>query len=141
MQTDYKFFKNWNFGKNGWVSMLRGKKIDINHRPKNLGNLISLDLKKGLLNDQHRDLSKKMWHSRGGGEGDKASHNDFFYFWNIVYTHWHVSTVVYKWWHLADCKLLQFIKKQKFHFVNKGTRVTIFLAEKQQMTLIVCHSV
>ncbi len=53
-----------------------------------------------------------------------------------------MSTVVYKWWHLADCKLLQFIKqKQKNIFVNKCAHVTIFLAEKQQMALVVCHSV
>ncbi len=59
-----------------------------------------------------------------------------------VYTHWHMSTVVYKWWHLADCKLLQFIKQQKIHLVNKHARVTIFGAEKQQMALlVVCHSV
>jgi hypothetical protein len=52
-----------------------------------------------------------------------------------------MSTVVYKWGHLADCKLLQFIKQQKIHFVNKQAHVTNFLAEKQQMALVVCHSV
>ncbi len=25
-------------------------------------------------------------------------------------THWHVSRIVYKWWHQADCKLLQFTR-------------------------------
>jgi hypothetical protein len=39
-------------------------------------------------------------------------------------THWHVSTVFYKWWHLADCKLLQFIIQQKNYFVNKRACVT-----------------
>ncbi len=42
-------------------------------------------------------------------------------------THWHVSMVVNKWWHLADCKLLQFIKQQKIHLVNKQAHVTITL--------------
>ncbi len=59
----------------------------------------------------------------------------------VFYTHWHVSTVVYKWWHLADWKLLQFIKQQKIHFVNKHACVTKVLAEIQQMALVVCHSV
>ncbi len=60
---------------------------------------------------------------------------------SYYYTHWHVSRVVYKWWHLADCKLLQFIKQQKNIFVNKCVRVTNFSTEKQQMELVVCHSV
>ncbi len=52
-----------------------------------------------------------------------------------------VSTVVYKWWHLTDCKLLQFIKQQKINLVHKRASVTNFMAEKQQMALVVCHSV
>jgi hypothetical protein len=52
-----------------------------------------------------------------------------------------MSTVVFKWQYLAESKLIQFIKQQKIHLVNKGARVTNFLAEKQQMALIVCHSV
>ncbi len=52
-----------------------------------------------------------------------------------------MSTVVYKWWHLADCKLLQLIKQQKMHLVNKRASVTNFLSEKQQMALVECHSV
>ncbi len=59
----------------------------------------------------------------------------------VDYTHWHVSKVVYKWRHLADCKLLQFIKQQKIYLVNKHACVTNFLAEKQQMALVVCRSV
>ncbi len=55
--------------------------------------------------------------------------------------HWHVSTVVYKWGHLADCKMSQFIKQQKIHFVNKRACVTNVLTEKQQMSLVACHSV
>ncbi len=51
-----------------------------------------------------------------------------------------MSTFVYKWWHLADCKLLQFIKQQKNHFVIKHARVTNISAEKLQMALVVCHS-
>ncbi len=62
-------------------------------------------------------------------------------FFDATYTHWHVSRVVYKWWHLADCNLSQFIKQKKIHFVNKRACVTNFLAEKQQMALVVCHSV
>ncbi len=65
----------------------------------------------------------------------------FELFFQWANTHWHVSRVVYKWWHLADCKLSQFIKQQKIHFVNKRACVTNFLAEKQQMALVVCHSV
>jgi hypothetical protein len=34
-----------------------------------------------------------------------------------------------------------FIKQQKNHFVNKHARVTNFLTEKQQMTLVACLSV
>jgi hypothetical protein len=32
--------------------------------------------------------------------------------------------------HLADCKLSQFMKQQKFHFVNKHPRVTNFFGRK-----------
>ena len=56
------------------------------------------------------------------------------------YTHWHVSTPVYEWWHLADCKLSQFIWQQKISFVNKCVNVTSFATENQQMELVVCHS-
>ncbi len=58
-----------------------------------------------------------------------------------TYTLWHVSTVVYKWWHLANCKLLQFIKQQKIHFVNKHAMSPIFWKKTQQMAMVVCHSV
>ncbi len=47
--------------------------------------------------------------------------------------------VVYKWGHLADCKLSKFIKQQKIYFCKQRARVTNFLAEKQQMALVVCH--
>ncbi len=57
------------------------------------------------------------------------------------YWDWHMSAIVYKWWHLADCKLSQFIKQQKFHFVYKHAYVTNYLAEKQQTALVVCHIV
>ncbi len=60
---------------------------------------------------------------------------------NLLNTHWHMSTVVYKWWHLADCKLFQFIKHQKNYLENKRAGVTNFFAEKQQMVLVVCHYV
>jgi hypothetical protein len=36
--------------------------------------------------------------------------------------HWHVSTVVYNWGHLADSKVSQFIKEQKIHF---GTNMPV----------------
>jgi hypothetical protein len=52
--------------------------------------------------------------------------------WRRPYKHWHISTVVYKWWHRADCKLSQFIKQQKIHFVNKHGCVTNFLAENNR---------
>ncbi len=38
------------------------------------------------------------------------------------YIHLDVSTVAYKWWQLADCKMSQFIKQQNIHFVNKHER-------------------
>jgi hypothetical protein len=58
-----------------------------------------------------------------------------------MWINWHVSTVVYKWWHLEDSKLLQSINQQKIHFVNKRAHFTNILAEKQQMALVVSHSV
>jgi hypothetical protein len=43
--------------------------------------------------------------------------------------------------HLDDCKLSQFMKQQKIHFGFEHGRVTNISAEKQQMALVVCHSV
>ncbi len=50
--------------------------------------------------------------------------------WTMTYTHWHMSTIVYIWWHLDDCKLMQLMKRQKNNSVNKHACVTNILAEK-----------
>ncbi len=55
--------------------------------------------------------------------------------------HWHLSTtVVYKWWHLADCKVSRFTKQPKINVVNKHAPVTNVSAGKQHMALDVCRS-
>ncbi len=125
------------------IETLLGRLVSRRARKCGIGSRTGTKLRSG-----HFWAKVRTWRTRAEWRLTRpCGSTELLAFWKIFknvnnfMTHWHVSTVVYKWWNLADCKLLQFIKQQKIYLVNKRACVTNFFGRKQQMALVVCHSV